>query len=326
MPGSPTPLSSNFGSPKGSAPDLERTGSRLGTMEKNNEIYLQLPLFLQNASRIDNCVQTLSQTVASYTAKITSVEQIDSSLAARVATLETGAASASSGSGSARSWNLLGQADGSIAALCHGPGSSDENRNTRRRLDTFSNPDDENARSAVMLQFPCEQSHAGVSVWLGKFWATTNVPSFNRLVRIHCKRGSQSARVVFETRAKCQDFVARYKDDGILYEVKSPFAISAQSWCVNPNRHRTEKLGDVLHHCGQFWFQNYKKSSVAEMLKVLSLFPLLTHAQKSSAFMIVETGLENLCSNLHHLDTARCFKSLLVICVNPVFLMLCYDK
>ena len=28
-----------------------------------------------------------------------------------------------------------------------------------------------------------------------------------------------SARLVFETRAKCQDFVARYKDDGIRYEV-----------------------------------------------------------------------------------------------------------
>ena len=54
LPDSPTPLSLNFGSPKGSAPDLERTGSRLGTMEKINEIYLQLPLFLQNASRIDN--------------------------------------------------------------------------------------------------------------------------------------------------------------------------------------------------------------------------------------------------------------------------------
>ena len=259
LPGSPTPLSSNFGSPKGSAPDLEITGSDLGTMEKINEIFLQLQLFLQNASRIENCVQTLSQTVASYTAKITSVGQIDSSVAARVATLETGAASASSGSGAARSWNLFGQADGSIAAGCHGPGSSDENRNTRRRLDTFSNPDDENARSAVMLQFPCEQSHAGVSVWLGKFWATTNVPSFNRLIRIHCRRGSPSARVVFETRAKRQDFVARYKDDGILYEVKSPFAISAQSWCVNPNRHRTEKLGDVLRHCGQFWFQNWQR-------------------------------------------------------------------
>ena len=30
-------------------------------------------------------------------------------------------------------------------------------------------------------------------------------------------------RLVFETRAKCQDFGARYKDDGIRYELDSPF-------------------------------------------------------------------------------------------------------
>ena len=35
----------------------------------------------------------------------------------------------------------------------------------------LSNPDDENARA--LLQFPCEQVHAGVSIWLEKFWATT---------------------------------------------------------------------------------------------------------------------------------------------------------
>ena len=38
----------------------------------------------------------------------------------------------------------------------------------RRRLDTISNPDDEIARSAILLQFPCEQLHAGVSTWLKK--------------------------------------------------------------------------------------------------------------------------------------------------------------
>ena len=60
--------------------------------DKLNEFYLQLLLFLQNVSRIENCVQTLPQTVAVKIAKITSVEQIVSSPAARVATLETSAA------------------------------------------------------------------------------------------------------------------------------------------------------------------------------------------------------------------------------------------
>ena len=32
-----------------------------------------------------------------------------------------------------------------------------------------------------------------------------------------------SVKLVFGTRGKCQDFVARYKDDGIPYEIDSPF-------------------------------------------------------------------------------------------------------
>ena len=48
-----------------------------------------------------------------------------------------------------------------------------------------------------------------------------------------------------------------------------PFAILApQYWCVNPSHQKTEKLG-VLHRFGKFWFQNYKKSSLAEMLAIL---------------------------------------------------------
>ena len=73
MPISPAPASSsNMGSPDGSLPDLEGTGFRASTMEeKITEIYLQLPLFIQNAARIENCVQTLAQTVAAQTTKIT---------------------------------------------------------------------------------------------------------------------------------------------------------------------------------------------------------------------------------------------------------------
>ena len=90
--------------------------------------------------------------------------QVLNSLAARVTTLETGANAtyASGGPDSARSWNVLGHSDGSTATGSfgsHGPGSSDDNRKTRRRLDTFSSPEDEHARSAVLLRFPCEQYH-----------------------------------------------------------------------------------------------------------------------------------------------------------------------
>ena len=52
--------SSNMGSPNGSLPQLDETGYSATTMEeKINEIYLQLPIFLQNAARIENYVQTL---------------------------------------------------------------------------------------------------------------------------------------------------------------------------------------------------------------------------------------------------------------------------
>ena len=61
-----------MGSPNGPLPDLEGTGFRACTMEqKINDIYSQLPLFIQNAAWIENCVQTLAQTVAAQTTKIT---------------------------------------------------------------------------------------------------------------------------------------------------------------------------------------------------------------------------------------------------------------
>ena len=95
VPVSPVPASSsNMGSPNGSLPDLEGTGYRATTMEETlNEIYLQLPLLARRAARIENCVQTLAQTVAVQTTKITGIEPIVGSLVGRVTTFETGAAS-----------------------------------------------------------------------------------------------------------------------------------------------------------------------------------------------------------------------------------------
>ena len=126
--------------------------------------------------------------------------------------------------------------DGSTAAGSHGAGSSDDNRNTRRRFDSFSNPDDENARSAVLLRFPCEQCDAGVSARLKKSLTTANVPTANMPVRIHCKTGTASARLVFETRTKCQDFVARFKDDGLPNTVDSTFCSTRATIIVRQSK------------------------------------------------------------------------------------------
>ena len=134
-----------------------------------------------------------------------------SSLAARVSILETNAASVSSGSGSARSWNILGHSDGSTAT---GSLGSDDNRNTRRRVDPSSSPADENARSAVLLRFLGEQYHKGITKSINTLWEESNMPADNRPVKTLCKAGSTSVRLVFESRAKCQNFVVRYKEDG----------------------------------------------------------------------------------------------------------------
>ena len=221
--GTDGPVSQLLASPNGSLPDLEGTGNRASTMEeKINEMFVQiakLPLLMPSVSRFEKCVHTLSDTVASYDAKITNIEQMVSSLAARVTTLETNTTTVSSGSGWARSWNMLGQSTGSTATgslVSHGLGLFDDNRNTRRRLD-------EHARSAVVQRFPCEQYHAGITKWINTIWEESNMPTDNRPVTIHRKAGSTSVRLVFESRATCQDIVVRFQEDGIPYEIDSPF-------------------------------------------------------------------------------------------------------
>ena len=62
------------------------------------------------------------------------------------------------------------------------------------------------------------------------------MPAYNKLVRIHCKAGSVSVRLVFETRAKCQDFVARFQDDGITYAIDSPFCCANTTITVRQSK------------------------------------------------------------------------------------------
>ena len=42
---------------------------------------------------------------------------------------------------------------------------------------------------------------------MSALWEESNMPADNRPVTIHCKAGSTSVRLVFESRAKCQDLV-----------------------------------------------------------------------------------------------------------------------
>ena len=176
--------------------------------------------------------RTSQKTLGDSAIRLTEMEQNFNALSTRMCKLETGAAFGSSGPDSARSWNMLGHSDCSTALASlgsHCPGSSDDSRNTRCILDTFSSGEDEHARSAVLLRFPCEQYHTGITKWINTLRPRSNIPAYNKPVTIHCKAGSVSVRLVFETRAKCQDFIARYKDDSISYAINSPLC------CTNTN-------------------------------------------------------------------------------------------
>ena len=255
-----------------------------------------------------------------------------SSLTARICKIEAKATSVSSGSRSAICWNLLGQHDGSTATGSlgsHGPGSSDDNKNTRRRLETFSSPDDENARKAVLPRSPCEQHHTGVSTWLEKFWATTNAPAFNKHSRIHCKTGALSASLVFETRAKCQDFVARYKDDGIPYEVHGPFCNTNTKIMVRQSKSLEDR--EIGGRCALLWkvlstkLQEFFPERDAE--DTFNVPALDVRSQIPSIFFgPQERGGKKQFSNLHHPDTNNCLILPLLACANLAFLMMYYDK
>ena len=151
--GSP-PLSSNVGSPSGSGHDLDEMGHRSIDAQFKELRDILLPL-ARGFADFDKHVKTLSEAVGLVTSRIARVEQIVNALSAkmamfpemeqnfnnltaRVCKIETCATSDSNASGSARSWPSVELIHGSTAAGSHGPGSSEDNRNTRRRLDPSS--------------------------------------------------------------------------------------------------------------------------------------------------------------------------------------------
>ena len=271
-------------------------------------------------------LKALEQNVSTLTENV-------NSLTARMCKIETNATSFSSGSDSPRSWNILGHSNGSTGAGTqgsHGPGSSDDSRNTRRRLDTFSSPEDEQARSAVLLRFPCEQYHKGSTKWVNNLWEECNMPAFNKPVkpvRIHCKADSVSVRLVLETRAKCQDLIARCKDDGIPYAIDSPFCCTTTNIIVRQSKSNQLKTDRVkkksLRLCRENWLTNLKFSSLMEMTKVHSSFHRSMLAHKFSALKIEETELENRCSNLLLLEADKHLPLLHLSFLSLVYLLKC---
>ena len=151
--------------------------------------------------------------------------------------------------------------------------------------------------------------------------------SFSKPTRIHCETVSLSARLVFETRAKCQDLwpgtrmMVSLTWSIVIFAVLIPISLSA-----SPNQLRIEKLEDGLRLCGKLWPRNSMKSSLNEMLKFFSLSLHLTPVHKSSAFRIAGTECGSRFSNFHHPDANIHLILLLLVCAILAILMMCCDR
>ena len=195
--------SSNFGFPNGSSPDIDGLATRLGTSsdEKVDIILSKLAHFSVQLAQLD-----VSNGITRYIYiwRICGSTRRDETEFQRSQCARSKQVQFPPQVSPARH-DWPSQVDGSTAAGSHDPGSPEQGRDTRHRL-----------RSDVLLRFLCEQCHAGVSAWLKKTLATADtVLAADLLLRIHCKTGAASARLVLSTRTKCQEFVATCRDDGL---------------------------------------------------------------------------------------------------------------
>ena len=195
VPISPMPGTfSNYGSPNGSGPDLDGMGQRSNDAHFEELRDILLPL-ARGFADFSNHVKTISEAVGDVTSRIIGVEHAVNALVAKMALLtaleqnvNTFTENASSplhvcaklkqmqlpSRGVPARQDLGTYLDIVAAPQPLGPsdpmamGHPDDNGNTRRRLDTFTSPEDEQARSAVLLrlkpsslfvfQWPCRVS------------------------------------------------------------------------------------------------------------------------------------------------------------------------
>ena len=231
VPVSPLPASSsNMGSPNGSLPDFEGTGYRASTMEeKINEMFVQvakLPLLIQSVSgskiaskrfprqwphmmrksRILNKWLAALQPVLPHWKRMQRPSPVDP---------------ARQDIGMYSDIAMAPPPLGLSGPIAQG------------HLMTIEIQDEDLIRSQAPKMNSREvpfyygslanNTTKGITKWINNLGEESNMPADNKPVTIHCKAGSLSVRLVFETRGKCQDFVARCKDDGIPYDIDSPF-------------------------------------------------------------------------------------------------------
>ena len=276
--------SSNMGSLDGSLLDYEGSGYRSSAMEEEiNEMFKQfamLPLLMQSTSSFEDYVQTLSQTVASYDATVTNVEQIIGSLAARVVKLEIHATTASSGCGSARSleftWPVMAPSGPTLQHLQMTTGTQDVD------LKLFP------AQRMSMHEVPfCFDFHV------------------NNITR-KCLPGSTIAgRRPTHLSASLPEYTAKQAPclpDSYPCGLNERMMVSPTKLTVHfaeskpisrsasPGHLKTGKSENDLCLGEKFWQQSSKFSSLKEMKQVPSLSLHLTSTHKFSASRIAETA------------------------------------
>ena len=128
------------------------------------------------------------------------------------------------------------------------------------------------AMTYVLLRFPCEQYHTGITRWINTLWERSNTPVNNRAVTIHLKEGSVSARFVSETELNVKTLLPDTKMMVSPTRLRVPFVASKQlSLSANPNHSKTGRSESNLRLGGACWQNSSKFSSLKEMMKVPSL-------------------------------------------------------
>ena len=155
--------------------------------------------------------------------------------------------------------------------MSHGPGSSDDYRNTRRRLDTFSKMLEVPSYCNSQRTFPQPTGLSGFIVKQALI-----------LPGLHLRQ---------EPHVKTSWYVSRMMVSHILSIVSSVTPVSLL-WCANQNPKMTVKLENDLHHSGKLRLKSYKNSSLTVILKVISLSLLSMFELRSSTLTIAETKLE----------------------------------
>ena len=184
------------------------------------------------------------------------------------------------------SWPLPGQSDGSTAMVSRDPGSSEEGRNTRRRLDIGKGPDDENGRSAVLLLFFVNNAFPACTHGLKRH---SLQPISRKESTAKEERNQLESCSIQEPNVKTLWQGSRMMachDRSTVFSV----ALRVQLLFVNPDHQNCERSVDVLHRSGKLWLPSCKKISLKMTPKVHTLFQPLISVPKYSTCLIA--GME----------------------------------